>query len=644
MQSRCFVLLGSAGLMLLFQTATAASGVSLLAMEEPVSTLVSPSAATIPSMQYTYAGAAFVATTVTSTPLLCANTGQPSVAGTTLNPVYYSAFGGVGNPNPRPFVFGASAGSPGVSAQAQGATQVAMTASSMQFLGDASGSLVCYGLDPHGAHRLTRDMFEDGVDPNPYNSSVSLSVTHVPSSPTDFYAYRIDVTLPALPSSTDDFALIEGFDTSVFATVASEATSGLQGFWCQSLDGQTCAQILGNSYVGNINFSYSNGINNSLQAPVAPSPDVTYHLLVKRYLRTGVTSLPTTGAPVAIVALFSPNDLQENKLDDNVASGNNEVANAAPSVTQDATFTSFSGSLAALNENTDSGTLTFDIADTDTPDPVSGPHLTAAVTLNVAGLSFPAAADCSTVLAPGSGVAASRACTVDIPLNNANAWNAAVASNYDGLFNALATDTTNGSYASGVTASAQIVVTDAGLKSSAPVSVPIHIHSTVNNAPLIAYAGQLVATNDPNNNQSYPTYSCSVSAGSGVGGCGAPLRGSIDVTLTGSVTATPGPAAAFDELVTQTTAVVPFKDANDSFTNVQCDREQTALVFVTNGGPIVAAAGVQGTYDMDFLLPTTPPASAVSALCTLTITDVGPFPNGETAKTTSKQFRIVVNP
>jgi len=575
---------------------------------------------------------------------LCANTGQPSVAGTTLNPVYYSAFGGVGNPNPRPFVFGASAGSPGVSAQAQGATQVAMTASSMQFLGDASGSLVCYGLDPHGAHRLTRDMFEDGVDPNPYNSSVSLSVTHVPSSPTDFYAYRIDVTLPALPSSTDDFALIEGFDTSVFATVASEATSGLQGFWCQSLDGQTCAQLPGNSYVGNINFSYSNGINNSLQAPVAPSPDVTYHLLVKRYLRTGVTSLPTTGAPVAIVALFSPNDLQENKLDDNVASGNNEVANAAPSVTQDATFTSFSGSLAALNENTDSGTLTFDIADTDTPDPVSGPHLTAAVTLNVAGLSFPAAADCSTVLAPGSGIAASRACTVDIPLNNANAWNAAVASNYDGLFNALATDTTNGSYASGVTASAQIVVTDAGLKSSAPVSVPIHIHSTVNNAPLIAYAGPLVATNDPNNNQSYPTYSCSVSAGSGVGGCGAPLRGSIDVTLTGSVTATPGPAAAFDELVTQTTAVVPFKDANDSFTNVQCDREQTALVFVTNGGPIVAAAGVQGTYDMDFLLPTTPPASAVSALCTLTITDVGPFPNGETAKTTSKQFRIVVNP
>jgi hypothetical protein len=122
------------------------------------------------------------------------------------------------------------------------------------------------------------------------------------------------------------------------------------------------------------------------------------------------------------------------------------------------------------------------------------------------------------------------------------------------------------------------------------------------------------------------------------------LRGSIDVTLSAVVQATPGPAAAFDELATQTTAVVPFVDTNDTFTNVQCSREQSALVFAPSGGPIVAAAATQGTYDMDFLLSTTPPASAVSALCTLTITDVGPFPNAETAKTSNKQFRIVVNP
>jgi len=89
---------------------------------------------------------------------------------------------------------------------------------------------------------------------------------------------------------------------------------------------------------------------------------------------------------------------------------------------------------------------------------------------------------------------------------------------------------------------------------------------------------------------------------------------------------------------------VPYVDLTDSFTNVQCDREQTGLVFAPDGGPIVTAAQGPGTYDMDFLLSTTPPPSAVSALCTLTITDVGVFPNGQTAKTAAKQFRVVVNP
>lgn len=640
MQSRCFVFLSSAGLMLLSYASTAGA-VTLIPMEEPTNVLVSPQPANIASMHYDFAGGAFVATTVTSTPLLCANTSAPSVTGTTLNTVFYGATA-IGATNPLPFVFGASPSTPTVSAQATGVINFGMNSgTSMQFTGDASGSLVCYGLDSSGAHRLTRDIFTDGADGVPYNSSVTLSVFHVPTSSTDYYGYKIDVTLPALPVNTDEFALIEGFDSMVFATTAAESTAGLPGTWCQSFDGQSCSFA---PNPGNINFSYANGTNTSLLAPVSQSPTVQYHFIVKRYLRIGVASVPSTGAALVIAALFSPNDLQENKLDDNVASGNNQIANAAPSVTQDATFTSFSGSVAALNENTDSGTLTFDIADTDTPDPGFGPTLTAAVTLNVAGLSFPAAADCSTALSHGAGIAASRACTVDIPLNNASWWNANVASGYDGLFNALATDFTNGSYAAGVTASAQIVVTDAGLKSSAPLSVPIHIHSTVNNAPLIAYTGQLVTATDPNNNQSYSTYSCSVSAGSSAGGCGAPLRGSIDVTLPGSTTATPGPASAFDELATQSTAVVPFVDANDSFTNVQCNREQAALVFAPSGGPIVAAAGLQGTYDMDFLLSTTPPASAVSALCALTITDVGPFPNGETAKTASKQFRIVVNP
>jgi hypothetical protein len=322
MQLRLRFLLSSAGLMLLSQ-APVAGAVTLVPMEEPVSTLVSPPNANpfISSMQYAFSGNSLIATTVTATPLLCANTSAPLVAGTTLNPVYYSATG-IGSASPHPFVFGASPGSPNVSALASGATNVAMSPTSMTFGGDASGSLVCYGLDSSGAHRLTRDVFMDGLDGVPYNSSVVLSVLHVPTSSTDYYSYKIDVTLPALPVTTDEFALIEGFDSAVFATTAGESTAGIQGTWCQSLDGQSCAFA---PNAGNINFSYANGTNNSLVAPVSPNSAVLYHFIVKRYLRTGVASVPSTGAPLVIAALFSPNDLEENKLDDNVATGNNQV-------------------------------------------------------------------------------------------------------------------------------------------------------------------------------------------------------------------------------------------------------------------------------------------------------------------------------
>jgi hypothetical protein len=514
----------------------------------------------------------------------------------------------------------------------------------MTFSGDASGSLVCYGLDSSGARRLTRDVFTDGYDGVQYNSSVSLSVFHVPANSTDYYGYKIDVTLPPLPVNTDEFALIEGFDSAVFATTAGESTAGIQGTWCQSLDGQSCAFA---PNAGNINFSYANGTNTSLVAPVSPNPAVQYHFIVKRYLRSGVSSVPSTGAPLAIAALFSPNDLEENKLDDNVAVGNNQIANTAPSVTQDATFTTFAGSVAALSENTDSGALTFDVSDSDTAES-GGSTLGAAVTLNLPGsISVPVTANCPTLLSSPGTVPVSRACTIDIPLNNGAFWNAQVGAALDGGFNAVATDTTNGSYASGVSANAQIVAIDALGKSSAPVSVPIHIHSTANNAPVISYTGQLVSATDPHNNQSFATYACSISAGSGAGGCGVPVRDGfpIVVDLPLSVAAVGGPPAAFDELASQTTAVVPFDDVNDSGTNVRCDREQQAFVFDINGGPLIAASQGSGTqYDMNFVLPTTPPASAVSALCTLTITDVGVFPNGQTAKTAAKVFRLVVNP
>jgi len=113
-------------------------------------------------------------------------------------------------------------------------------------------------------------------------------------------------------------------------------------------------------------------------------------------------TLPASGAPVAIAALFSPNDLSETKLDDNVAAGANQLANAAPSIAQDATYTTFTNSLAALTENTDSGTLTFNITDQDTAE--NGSTLSATATLNLPNsIAVPLTANCSTLLStPGA--------------------------------------------------------------------------------------------------------------------------------------------------------------------------------------------------------------------------------------------------
>ena len=639
-QLRCGVLFNLAGLMLLSQ-ASSAGAVSLVPMEEPVTTLVSPigggnGPSFVTPMQYTYnAISGAIATTVTATPLLCANTSQPLVEGTLLNPVYYSSNGGGASP-PMPFVFGAALGSPTVSAMAKGAQNVSMSPTQMNFVGDDTGSLVCYGLNADGTRRLTRDVFEDGVDGSAFNSTIVLSTFHLPSQAEPYYSYTIDVTIPPLPANTNcsangldcNFVIEEGYDTSVFDTA--------NGGWCQASPGATQCQF--STTAGDVNMIAS--------APIAPASALNLRFIVFRQLRAGAT-LPATGAPVAIAALFSPNDLDENKLDDNVSAGNNTLANAAPSIAQDTAFAVFAGSLAALSENADSGTLTFDITDADTAE--NGSTLGATAMLNLPNnIAVPLTANCSTLLSSPGTTPVSRACTIDIPLNNSAFWNAQVSPVLDNLFNVVATDTTNGLYAPGISASnsnVSIVVTDPLGKSSIASTVPVHIHSTVNNAPTITYGTGFVQASDPNNGKSYATYSCSIAAGANVGGCGAAVRGVIEVDLLASVTSGGGPPAAFDEVASQTTAVVPFSDPNDTYTNVQCTPEQATGIFASDGGPIVAASpGSTTTYDMNFLLPTTPPPSAVSALCGLSITDVGPYPNGEIAAKSLKQFRVVVNP
>jgi hypothetical protein len=293
---------------------------SLVVGEEPVTQLAAPPGVAFP-MIMTGTG---VSEPIASTPVLCGNTSAPTVVYGQVSPIYYSP---TGITSLSPFVFGASAAFPSVPAFAQGASMI--YGSTMRVLGDPA--LVCYGLDANGVHSPTpgvlRDEFE-GVNYSPtlkaqFNSSVVLTTFHVPTSGADFYGYTIDVSIPAKPANIDcahadcNFALLEGFDTSLFDTNPNaDHTAG----WCLASAGATSCP--GTANAGGINLNYATFNTNGLPALTATGASVTtYHFVVKRFFRFGVTALPVSGGPVAIAALFSPFDLDENFIGDNVAVG-----------------------------------------------------------------------------------------------------------------------------------------------------------------------------------------------------------------------------------------------------------------------------------------------------------------------------------
>jgi hypothetical protein len=554
---------------------------------------------------------------ITSTPLLCGNTSLPVVSGGAVSPLYYSP---TGVTSLKPFVFGASAATPTVPAFAKGASMT--YGSTMRVFGDPA--LVCYGLDANGVHGPTPDVLRDqfeGVNYSPtlktqFNSSVVLTTFHVPTSSTDFYGYTVDVSIPAKPANVDcasadcNFALLEGFDASIFDTAANADHSA---GWCLASAGATSCP--GTANAGGINLNYATFNTNGLPALTATGASVTtYHFVVKRFFRSGVTALPVSAGPVAIAALFSPFDFDENFIGDNVAVG---YGNTPPAVVQSGdAWTLFSGKLGALAENTDSGALTFNITDFDTAE--TGLNLKAAVTLNLAGLQVPVTPTCTLTSSPGA-TPVNRTCTMDVNFASATWWDAFVDSPYKGQGNLFATDP------GGVGASASIVATDAAGKSSAAVNVPIHVQSKVNSAPLVAFGGAMPSAPDSKQGgTSFPTYSCSVAADN----CGGTFN---VVEMGGLISALPGPAAAFDELISQTT------DVN----SVVCGQsgEQDAIF----ANQPVAQLSAPTSFDLLFQLKT--PLVTGSSLCTITITDqMAAFPAGESAQISAKQFRIVVNP
>jgi len=405
--------------------APTAQAVSLLPMEEPATPLVSLSPS-VNYMTYAFNGANYVQEPLTANPLLCANTSAPTANQNLVSPIYYSPNG---LPSAKPFVFGAASTTPAVPAFAKGGS-ISMTGSTMEMVADPA--LVCYGLDSNGVHGPTpggvmRDEFE-GVNYSPtlkanFNSSVVLTVFHVPTSASDFYGYTIDVSIAAAPATANcaandcNFALLEGFDTSVFATNSS-ATHADEG-WCIGTAGSTSTACATSTVEGGININYATWPNSFLPHLTAGAAPLSYRFVVKRYFASTVTALPASVGPLAIAALFSPFDMDENFIGDNVSAG---YANTAPAVVQtDGAWTTFSGAVGALAENTDSGALTFTIADSDSAESANN-KVTAAVTLNLNGLQVPVTPNCT--LTSGGGTPVNRSCTIDVNFADPNWWNA----------------------------------------------------------------------------------------------------------------------------------------------------------------------------------------------------------------------------
>jgi len=257
-----------------------------------------------------YATGSNLFTFTVSQPVLCANTG-PAAAG--------SPNGGLINPLYANFIFGPytvpQSGVP-VQTPSVGLTNVqyktSLTPATYVLQADSSlgtPPLVCYVTDANGVRKLTRDTFVDNFDhdytpgaaPDIYDSSVTVTVEATP--PTGYSQFYVDINIPT-PAQSANFVLRDGYNTRVFNTTG--------GGWCQAAN--TSATVCPTTSpptaltLGDINFTQTLN-SNSLPTQV--------RFIVYRQKNANIT--PNPGELLALAALFSPSNIAEIPLGNNVA-------------------------------------------------------------------------------------------------------------------------------------------------------------------------------------------------------------------------------------------------------------------------------------------------------------------------------------
>ncbi len=260
-----------------------------------------------------YATSSNLFTLTVSQPVMCANTG-PAAAG--------APNGGLINPVFKDFVFGpytvSQTGGAPVQTPSVGLTTVqyktSLTPATYVLQADSSlgtPPLVCYVTDANGVRKLTSDIFVDnfdhdyttGVAPDVYDSSVTVTVEATP--PSGYYKFYVDVNIPT-PAQSANFVLRDGYNTRVFNTTG--------GAWCQATS-TTDTLCPGPTTGGDINFTQT--LNSS------SLPTQIRFIVFRQYNTTtptsGVAITPNPGELLALAALFSPSNLAEVPLGNNVA-------------------------------------------------------------------------------------------------------------------------------------------------------------------------------------------------------------------------------------------------------------------------------------------------------------------------------------
>jgi len=235
---------------------------------------------------YTYASS--LATLNLSSPLLCGSVGT---AQTTISqkPVY-------GN-----LLFGNYDVAGNLTQTFSGVAKLNYATAQPGFKIEGDGSLVCYAVSPAGVRKPTRDLFMSSFDTPAYDSAVTLRVVELPNEGNNYvYKYYLDVSVPTVAGATQ-FQLRDGFDKTLFNPAVVN--------WCETNPGTTSCP----------------GITNSTALiktiTLAAGQSYAKRFIVLRQTVSSNTVLPTSGSFAVIAALFVPESIAEERLDNNVAAG-----------------------------------------------------------------------------------------------------------------------------------------------------------------------------------------------------------------------------------------------------------------------------------------------------------------------------------